>query len=307
MDLRPLLPALAVACAGAPAPTGATGSIEPTGSTGLACAEATLLVGDSWESTTEGQTNASWSFCGGGDVRDASVVLEASEDLEQVGIRVVAEFDTVLRLADACTGEELTCADEPGSLETLSLSMVAGQQVLVTVDGRTLGDVGPFTVLTQDGAYDERICDDGLDDDQDGLVDCEEGICSGTPGCTPECPMRELTEASDSASTVGRLDQHAPDCVNTSNAPDVSWSFTAPQGGRYEFRTRGSDYDTVLSALDGCDGKVLACNDDDEKSKIKDDLTSVVEVQLAADQTIVLVVDGYQRRSGTAQLTVTRL
>ncbi|MEZ4240652.1 MAG: hypothetical protein R3F59_31775 [Myxococcota bacterium] len=69
----------------------------------------------------------------------------------------------------------------------------------------------------------------------------------------------------------------------------MTWSFTAPADGDYRFDTTGSSFDPVLLVLDGCDGRELGCNDDADP-----DLHSVVDVALAAGQTVVVVVDGYE-------------
>ena len=62
----------------------------------------------------------------------------------------MAKFDTVLRVADACTGVELVCVDEPGSGEVATLEGVMGQELIVTVDGYQ-GAQGDFVVESVDG------------------------------------------------------------------------------------------------------------------------------------------------------------
>ena len=44
---------------------------------------------------------------------------------------------------------------------------------------------------------------------------------------------------------------------------DVWWRYVAPHPGIVVIDTCGSDFDTVLSVLDGCSGDELTCNDDD--------------------------------------------
>ena len=48
--------------------------------------------------------------------------------------------------------------------------------------------------------------------------------------------------------------------------------------------------DTILSVVDGCDGAVLACNDDESPSGA---LWSIVEVDLVAGQVVTVVVDSW--------------
>lgn len=72
-------------------------------------------------------------------------------------------------------------------------------------------------------------------------------------------------------------------------ARDVAFRFTAPEAGLYEIDTVGSAFDTVLSVRTDCTGMELACNDDIARGQVQ----SRVEVTLAACQTVLIVVDGY--------------
>jgi hypothetical protein len=70
-------------------------------------------------------------------------------------------------------------------------------------------------------------------------------------------------------------------------AKDIAFRFIAPEAGVYEISTVGSDFDTVLSIRDGCDGEELACNDDVSRSVTQ----SIVEITLEECQTIIIIVD----------------
>ena len=98
--------------------------------------------------------------------------------------------------------------------------------------------------------------------------------------------------------TFGEDDDFSGSC-GANGAPDVGITFTAPAAGTYTFDTHGSQLDTVIYALDGeCSGTELACNDDGDGSQ------SVVELDLAADQTITIVVDGNDAVGGPFNLRV---
>ena len=80
-------------------------------------------------------------------------------------------------------------------------------------------------------------------------------------------------------------------------APDYVFEWTAPAAGAYTIDLGGSDYDTVLYVQDAaCGGDELACNDDSIG------LQSAVNVNLAADQTVVFVVSGYSGDTGNLSL-----
>lgn len=72
-------------------------------------------------------------------------------------------------------------------------------------------------------------------------------------------------------------------------ARDIAYRFTAPEAGLYEVTTTGSSFDTLLSLRADCDGMELACNDDIGGGNTQ----SSVSIELAACQTILIVVDGY--------------
>ena len=87
-----------------------------------------------------------------------------------------SRYDTVLYVRDgSCTGRELACDDDQGGRGTsaLQLELDTGQRVVVVVDGFD-GAGGRFQ-LSIEGV--EERCDDGVDDDSDGLVDCDDDDC----------------------------------------------------------------------------------------------------------------------------------
>ncbi|MEE2755348.1 MAG: CAP domain-containing protein [Myxococcota bacterium] len=97
-------------------------------------------------------------------------------------------------------------------------------------------------------------------------------------------------------------DSHGPaPCLadGTSGSNDYSVLFVSPTAGIYRFSTVGSSFDTVLHARSPqCDGQVLACNDDAV------DTASAIELSLAAGESVILVVDGFNRDVGSVTLRV---
>ena len=236
-------------------------------------------------------------------------------------------FDTVLAVTDGCGGAELACADVD-TPEEVGVDLDEGQQVVVIVDGAANGQgfydldatLVPSTESVCDDGLDDdvdgltdcldpecggrpeclEICDDGLDNNADGLFDCMDPACAAEAHCEATCAVAELTSPVPSSlfdSTVGGNDR-APSCQSLSNAPDRDYVFVAPATAAYTFDTLGSSFDTVLTILDGCNGVELACNDDgiDKQSKIT--------LDLQAGQRVILVVDGYVTWEGDVRLNV---
>mgnify|MGYP005839706793 CR=1 FL=1 len=126
---------------------------------------------------------------------------------------------------------------------------------------------------------------------------------SRTPTGAPSCPETNLGSAlpvTASGSTAGRANALGGASCGGTNAPDYAYQWTAPSAGTYTIDTFGSSFDTVLYVRDAsCGGDELACNDDAGGT-----YQSQVTVTLAAAQTIVIVVDGYDTASGSYSLHI---
>ena len=265
--------------------------------------------------------------CAGGPSSDLSVAFTAPADGEYVFDTVGSTFDTVLSLLDDCGGSEIACNDDwVNTRAQLLAPLVAGETVIVNVDGYD-DSSGNFTLnvapleeaevdcddnrdLDHDGLTDcndpdcadgpecTEDCADGIDNDGDGDIDCVDPDCSEDVGCVPVCPNEILGAPPETvyATTTGQPDQFTPTCVKSFTS-DQSFEFTAPADDTYTFDTFGSNYDTVLYVLDGCGGAELACNDDAGA-----DVQSEVSVALIADQTVIIVVDGWAGSNGDVVL-----
>lgn len=88
-----------------------------------------------------------------------------------------SDFDTLLSIRAGCDGAELVCNDDVGGGDTTSsveLMLEECQTIVIVVDGYNAmaqGNVA-VTVITH-----ETLCDDGLDNDGDGQIDCEDLDC----------------------------------------------------------------------------------------------------------------------------------
>lgn len=77
----------------------------------------------------------------------------------------------------------------------LSLSLLGALCACAGTDTPTPKDTGATTVDTDTNAPDaELACDDGLDNDEDGLADCADPDCDSTLACsTPQAMSHQLT------------------------------------------------------------------------------------------------------------------
>ncbi len=242
-------------------------------------------------------------------------------------------LDTVLYVLDGtdCGGTELACNDDIGGgtlASSLTVDLEAGQEVVVVVDAWHRG-AGSY-VLNVEAV--EASCDDGVDDDSDGRVDCMDSDCDSDSACIETlcsdgvddegdgdtdcmdadcaadvacCTDFDLGSAVGAAVATGTTsgDSHYDPCSAGGSGPEVLYLWTAPADGTYTFDTCDSGYDTTLwvNESDGtCSGRNLACNDDSCGTR------SSVSVTVTAGQRLVIGVDGYgPTSSGSYVLDIT--
>ncbi len=182
-----------------------------------------------------------------------------------------SSFDTVRTVFDSASCGELGCNDNFGAQITsrVQTTLTMGQTVYVVVDGKNTS-----------GAYSLFI--------------------NGTPASS--CPTNDLGDVvpvTISGTTVGASNNFVPSCAGGSTAPEHTFTFTAPVTKVYEMTTVGSTFDTVLYVLGAtCSGASLACDDDTFGTQ------SQIFVNLAAGQTVTVVVDGWGMHSGSYVLNI---
>jgi hypothetical protein len=93
-----------------------------------------------------------------------------------------SDFDTVLEVQTDCIDGTLGCNDD-GPLDSTSrvqVTLTAGQSVMIIVDG--YGSMtGNYVLHVQ--TIPAEICNNGIDDDEDFLTDCEDDDCASDPSC----------------------------------------------------------------------------------------------------------------------------
>jgi len=98
--------------------------------------------------------------------------------------------------------------------------------------------------------------------------------------------------------TCGAYNESNPPCAY-SVASDNTFLWRAPYAGEFYMNTLGSSYDTVLHVYDNATGALLNCNDDFDGG-----LLSGLVVNLAANQQVRIVVDGYAAICGNYHLSI---
>jgi hypothetical protein len=162
-------------------------------------------------------------------------------------------IDTVLYAHNfSCSGFELACNDDSGGPQSsLSLNLSQGQQVTLFVDTNGLG-----------GAY---------------TLNISEIVC-------PAIALPSVVPQTVSGDNSGGSNAFTSFCGGV--GPEISYEFTAPYSGAFQFDTFGSPTDTVLYLRDTtCSGFDVTCNDDAGGPQ------SSVGLAMQQGQTVVIFVD----------------
>ena len=193
------------------------------------------------------------------------------------------EYPAIYLLDSECgEGEELGCATAQSAAATLSLPLVPGTYYAV-VDAAYSGDAGAFVL---DATFTsvpktEADCSNGLDDDLDGLPDCDDEdcqenvLCVGLPG--DKCEQAMLINDGKpvtvehagvtiefEGTTTGLGDDYAGPCdADTDGSPDLVYllNLEAPMVVSLSYDFTNNSY-PALYVLDGdCDdANVFACD-----------------------------------------------
>ena len=187
------------------------------------------------------------------------------------------------------------------------------------------GVCGPAEVCTdgldndEDGAVDcadldceglpgclETVCDDGQDDDADGLTDCADPDCAEASTCV--CPaIGSLScDTPISGNTAGGSDTVSSwGCANwQTTGPEAVYHFTAPVDGPFTVSLTGLTDDLDLFVTD--DLHPSSCNPDSCASQGGPDTTDeVLVVDLVAGEQIVVVGDGWDGATSAYTVTIT--
>jgi hypothetical protein len=158
------------------------------------------------------------------------------------------------------------------------------------------------------GGLPESACQNSRDDDHDGLVDCADPDCAETAACNVECVAEDLGGAVGRAVFSGHIGDERAALASScggEDGPEKALRWRVPADDVYLFDTFDSDF--ILREGD-CVGPELACNDDAFGSVRQDTplpTQSAVRLAMTADQEVTLVIDSEVPGGGNAVLDIT--
>lgn len=125
-----------------------------------------------------------------------------------------SSFDTIVSVRrGSCAGREMACNDdatEGSGWSAVDLDLGECETVTVVIDGYDAEGVGAFALAI---TASEAVCEDGVDDDVDGLIDCDDPDCAG-----PRCEII----GGDWPEPWAALERGVLDAVNQVRAEGVS-------------------------------------------------------------------------------------
>ncbi|MCE7894707.1 MAG: hypothetical protein DYH12_34220 [Sorangiineae bacterium PRO1] len=124
------------------------------------------------------------------------------------------------------------------------------------------------------------MCDDGLDNDLNGQVDCADAAC--TAACASACaaPTVLADPSSTQGDTASHKDSLKASCSESTSGPDLAYEVTAAKTGVFE-AILGGFSNLTLSLRSSCTGAELACT----KGK-------VAKIPVTAGTKLWVIVDG---------------
>jgi uncharacterized protein YkwD len=152
------------------------------------------------DDTTAGREDVQSATCGdpvsGPDIAfEWTAPFTGRFDISSAG----SAFDTVLSVrSGTCDGEEIACSDDVGEVRqgALTVALDACQTIVIVIEGFAPDDAGAVHLSIRPH---EHACSDGLDDDGDGLVDCDDDDCGRDASCFMTGPWPPASAALEQA------------------------------------------------------------------------------------------------------------
>ncbi|MBM4353567.1 MAG: hypothetical protein FJ109_07175 [Deltaproteobacteria bacterium] len=194
----------------------------------------------------------------------------------------------------------------------LNFEMFAGRAYYLVVDG-TEEQGKEFSVDVACIPHEEQYCDDGVDEDQDGATDCDDGDCADTAACpSPKClPIWTLScNSKDFGANYGLGATHAivsyKEIKDNKGCLDNEWEYDGPEFA-YRFDAPGSMNVTVKLTGETAQTDLLILRDEGQGCRPEECIAwglKKVTFPAEAGKSYYFVVDGYAGAQGKFDIEV---
>ena len=134
----------------------------------------------------------------------------------------------------------------------INTNLSSGESVVIVLDKTSSWSSSDFELEIYECV--ESNYNDGLDDDSDGLTDCDDDECAMDLVCLPQsCPSLDLEDVEGENVYSGSLTNATVDNFDAScssqGVEDMVWPWTAPSDGCATIDTENTTTDTILARL----------------------------------------------------------
>jgi len=214
-----------------------------------------------------------------------------------------------------CGAEELACGISGVAPANVTINVVEGDILQFVLEGAEGAMAGLEIWSTE-----ELVCDDGNDEDQDGLIDCDDELdCWFDPTCGgSQCPNFVLVDPVDyvtplngdgitSQSLNNFTDSEEASCF-TAGASDVTFSYTAVSNGCAQVFAHSDSVDVQLAVFDSCGGSEIECNAGSSAATVRFGTTygAYVPLQMTTGEEYIITISGLNVTADDVTLSIDR-
>ena len=213
-----------------------------------------LLCGDTLSNDTSIAENTWDSYCdssGNGWTGPEDVWALFMEDSVEVTVRAIreGEWDLDMTILEGVLVEDEVLCDPRSCVgnswnppltptEEVTFEADAGKLYFIVVDGWE-GARGPYDLALVCNTNDEETdCDDTIDNDEDGDIDCADADCAIAPNCVEpgycgvadiaDCPTQTISSANSAAGSTSTIVDWCDEGFDLWTGPEVVFEFTTP-------------------------------------------------------------------------------
>jgi hypothetical protein len=215
------------------------------------------------------------------------------------------DFDVFVMEDNGVPCDSSSCIDF--GLLSANFNTVAGADYWIAVDTYTTSAPGPYSITVNCNPVGGENCTNGIDDDGDGDVDCDDIECESSPACGSTCTSIGNISCGDvvfgdTATDPGATNDIGgyPCNVGNYSGPEVAYEWVSSVTGTVEFGLINPDPTNVNHDLFGLDGDNGAC----VNNQCLANGFNSMQFEAVAGHTYYLVIDGFDGDAGpyTAQL-----
>jgi hypothetical protein len=215
------------------------------------------------------------NFSGGDEAIEFTLAEPAGVEVQfsQTGASILSIFQ-MPEAGQACDADQLACIFEDGNARDVAFTGFAAGDYLLIVNAASAAQTGSIDLeISAFAARKVEICGNGIDDDGNGLTDCDDPACFGVglcaaPACVPDQDLGAFSWGTNKVVTVDTRtgnDLYETSCSRGNGKEKIlKLSLTEPMALSIDCTDTGSNVLALsqeLKPLDACDANEVSCAD----------------------------------------------